>query len=248
MQALFLALILGQAPVPVPENTPWLSAEEHRRMKAYWPKEVPWGNELRFYSLAPRYQNLYTMNNGTFKGRDIDPLHHEFHPFIVSGGMADIDPATWRSIKGLDIPKGKKIEVWEENVDVRAFALVPRWRWRFPAGTIAYDVLFRVEEKGWSIFEVRTQTKTDTEWSDSDTWRPGPQGWKVSRDLTAENSPPGYRGAGASCVSCHNRPAEIVSVPGRIYLRSRWGDDGRFSWRPFRQDGQLDGRWPLVRK
>lgn len=249
MLSLVLAFSIAQSSDPI-ENTPWLTTKQHDIIKSYWPKNVPWSPTLKFYNLAPRYQNLYTMNNGTFKGRNIDPLHDEFHPFLVSGGMANIDSSTWRSIKGLDVPKGKKIEVYEELVDVRAFALVPRYAWRFPTGTIAYDSLWRVKDDHWSIFEVRTRTKNDQgEW-EGDTWRPGPKGknWKITRELTANNAPPGYKGATASCNSCHSRTAEIVSVPGRIYLRSRWGSDGVFSWRGFNEQGQLDYRWPIVRK
>ena len=209
------------------DSGPWLSRAESKRVEAIWPGVFP--PNLKFYALAPRYQNLYTMNGGSFKGRDIDPLHDEHHPFLVSGGMESM--SGWGSVKGLDVPEGKKIKVWEENTDVRAFALVPRYRWRFPEGTVAYDVLYTKN----GIFEIRTQKRTKAGWSTE----------IVHKD--ADVVPVGYTGLRQSCSSCHDHAAEVVSVPGRIYLRSRWGDDGRFSWRPFDESGSLDYRWPIER-
>ena len=211
---------------------PWLSSAEHQRIRSLWPVGVPWGQRLKFYTLAPRYQNLYTMNNGTFHGRNIDPLHHEQRTFTVSGGMTDVDASTWNSVKGLDIPAGKTIDVWEEYVDVLAYADVPRYRWSFPEGARAYDVLFNGTG---DIFEIRTRTKTE------DGWLPE----IVHRDKEA--APVGFRGA-SDCTACHSHTAEVVNVPGRIYRRVRWGDDSVWSWRPFGDDGLLDTRWPLRKK
>lgn len=211
------------------DDSPWLSSSETNKIKAIWPEKLQFPAGLKFYSLAPRYQNLYTMNNGSFKGRNIDPLHDEHHPFLVSGGMADL--TGWGSMKGLDIPYGKRIKVWEENTDVRAFSLVPRWRWRFPTGTVAYDVLYTKA----GIFEIRTQERTDDGWATK----------VLHRDKEAV--PSGYTGLQQSCASCHTQTASVVDVPGRIYRRVRWGDDGRFSWRPFDDSGRLDNRWPIER-
>ena len=212
------------------DDSPWLSRAESKRVEAIWPKALTFPTNLRFYKLEPRYQNMSTMNNGRTKVRTIDPLHDEFHPFLVSGGMHDM--TGWGSVKGLDIPTGKRIAVWEEDTDVRAFSLVPRWRWQFPQGTVAYDVLYTRN----GIFEIRTQERTARGWSTK----------VLHKD--AEAAPSGYTGLQQSCASCHDHAAEVVSVPGRIYMRARWGDDGRFSWRPFDESGNLDARWPIERR
>ena len=214
-------------------DSPWLSGGETAAIKAAWPKGVAFGKNLKFYSLAPRYQNLWTMDGGRFKGWRADPLDEEFrHELVVSGGMASLNASAWKSVKGLDIPEGKKIAVWKEDADVRAFALVPRWRWQFPVGTTAYDVLF----SGDSIFEIRTQTRSESEWETKITYR------------NKAAAPADYRVTVRACASCHNLASEIVDVPGRIYRHVVWGDDGRFSFRPFMEDGNLDLRWPLAAK
>lgn len=218
-----------QAATADDDDGPWLSREETAKIKAAWPKGVPFSKTLKFYSLAPRYQNLWTENNGTFHGWRADPLDDEFHPFLVSGGMANIDASKWKSVKGLDIPEGETISVWKESTDVRAFSLVPRWRWQFPEKTVAYDVLF----SGDDIFEIRTQERTA-------------DGWETNIPHKDKSlAPLGYTGAGV-CSSCHSSVGSIQPVPGRIYLRERWGSDGRFSWRPYKEDGTLDERWPIA--
>jgi hypothetical protein len=59
-------------------------------------------------------------------------------------------------------------------------------------------------------------------------------------------TPPRYAGAGMACNACHSRVGEIYDVPGRIYREARRGDDGRFSWHPFNDNGEVDTRWPLI--
>ena len=209
-----------------PVKEPW-NAELTAKIKEAWPIEWP-DPAPKFYSLSRKYQNLYTMNNGTFKGRNIDPLHNETLQF--SGGMDGLQQ--WGSGKGLMIPAGKKILVWEEDTNVRALALVPRHRWKFPVGRVAYDVLLGKAV----IFEIRNQTRTE-------------EGWET-KILYKEPkfAPVGYKGAGQACANCHNQPSQIVERPGEIYLMVRWGDDGRFSWRPFDDAGKLDSRWPISTK
>jgi len=216
-------------PQAADDSGPWLSRAETDRIKALWPSTLPFPIGLKFYRLAPRYQRLTTMNNGATKVRQILPLHDEHHPFVVSGGLDTVDASTWTSTKGLDIPAGAKIKVWQERTDVRAYDLVPRWRWRFPVGTVAYDVLSTPR----GVFELRTQERTE-------------DGWRTEilhKDLTF--APAGYNGLKVSCNACHAQAGNVVDVPGEIYRRVRWGDDGRYSWRPFREDGTLDKRWPL---
>ena len=219
---------------PTADDSPWLSRAESERIKKAWPKKLAFPKNLKFYDLAPRYQSLTTSGNGRNKHNTITPVDDfdgrlvDAH-LLVSGGMANIDRSTWHSVKGMDLPDDAKIRVWQEDSEVRAFALVPRFRWKFPQDTVAYDVLFA----GDSIFEIRTQTKSGDDWET-----------KVSYK-DASIAPNGYHGAGRACASCHNSAGEIVGVPGKIYLRVRWGDDGRFSWRPFDEAGKIDRRWPI---
>lgn len=205
------------------QESPWISKEETANIKARWPKNVPYG-KLRFYRLDPLYQEMYSMRSVPYN--DATPLKDHSANLAVSGGMDRVH-GPWRSVKGMDLPG--KIKVWKENADVRAFVLVPRWRWAFPEGTVAYDVLFNAE---WEIFEVRTQTKEQDEWRT-----------KVYKNLA--KVPQGYAGPGATCASCHSQAGKIVDVPGRIYRHTVWGEDGRFSWRPFDDSGAIDTRWPV---
>ena len=215
----------------IADDSPWLSRAESAKVKAAWPKNLKFPDGLKFYDLAPRYQNLWTENGGRFKGWRADELHYESEDLTVSGGMAYVDHSLWRSVKGLDIPVGKKIVVWKEDADVRAFAEVPRWRWQFPEGTVAYDVLLNRDGKH---FEIRTQTKKDSDW----------QTKVIHKDAGA--APAGYVGLNQSCASCHDQAyGQIVNVENRIYRRVRWGSDGRYSWRPFMEDGTIDARWPV---
>ena len=216
---------------PVGDGSPWLPKERQDSIRKAWPKSVPFPSGLRFYELPRRYQSLYTMNGGRSKFNDPTPLHDMSAEFRVSGGMEGIDESTWQSFKGLAL-NGKSIEVWQEDADVRAFSLVPRWRWRFPVGTVAVDALFHQA----TAFTIRTATRTETGWTTK----------VIHNDAAA--APAKYHGLNRSCASCHDLPAQIVEVPGRIYLHSVWGDDGRYSWRPFREDGTLDRRWPITEK
>ena len=213
--------------LPVGDDNPWFTKEETAKIKSVWPASVPWPDSLKFYSLPRRYQQMYTMNNGRSKFNVPAKLEDHSATLEVSGGMERIPAHQWKSVKGLALTG--KIKVWQEDVNVRAYALVPMWRWTFPQGTVAYDVLFNEDGE---IFEARTQTKDDDRWAT-----------KVYKELAA--APTGYSGAGKACASCHNQTAQIVGVPGRIYLHATWGDDSRFSWRPYNENGNLDRRWPL---
>jgi hypothetical protein len=244
------------------------------------PAGVPTGKNLKFYSCEPVYQKMYTMNNGRSKFNDITPFQ-DSDPWRVSGGMHHIDSKEWRNVTGLDLPSGAKIEYWQEDTDVRAFSLVPKWRWSYPKGTIAYDVLIRIKDGKEHIFEVRTQEKREDDWDEGTTYRPEAsldkaERWTYAWGFPSEGleasaityttkinpkskfiptrklaidegdfTPPKYVGAGMSCNSCHSRVGQLYSVPGQIYLESRRGDDGRFSWHPFSSSGGIDHRWPI---
>lgn len=217
---------------PIADDSPWLSRAESAAVKQAWPKSLAFPASLKFYSLPARYQRLYTMNNGAFKGRDIVDLHDQSAAMAHSGGMEGI--TGWRSVKGLAIPGDKRISVWEEDTDVRAFALVPRWRWSFPSGTVAFDVLLNDAGKP---FEIRTAEKTDDgEWAMRVAFR------------DKDQSPKGYAGINRSCRDCHSQPGAVMDVPGQIYRHVMWGSDQRFSWRPYTDSNTLDMRWPIERK
>src|SRR6185437_2276010 len=203
---------------------PWLPQAEQERLAKLLPKEVKLGRGW-FYQLAPRYQNLFTMNSIPYM--QVDTLHDEHPEMTVSGGMLG---HSFKSVKRIEVPQGKKIVVWKQSVDVRAFAPTPLIRWSFPEGTRALDILLNNDGQ---VFEVRQQVKGDSDWETSIPFR----------DKT--KFPVGYNGLERSCASCHSTTATIHDVPGRIYRRVRWGDDGRFSWRPFDESGNIDHRWPI---
>src|SRR5580765_2335013 len=124
------------------DNGPWLPKADQKKLLALMPKGVPVGKNLQFYKCDPVYQTMYTMNNGRSKFNDITPVD-DVDPWRVSGGMHHVDKKDWRNVTGLDLPGD--IVYWQEDTDVRAFSLVPKWRWQFPKGTLAYDVLLRIK-------------------------------------------------------------------------------------------------------
>ena len=195
MKPLALVLLLIVASVSLAQ-APWLSEEETAKVKKAWPPfwEAEWPPNLKLYSLSRKYQRLYTMNNGRFKGRDMVELEDTSLKFAHSGGLKDF--VGWTSVKGLALPKDKKILVWMENTDVRAFALVPRWRWSFPEGTVAVDALFNSDGK---IFEIRSQTKGKKDWTSKVVYK------------NPNNFPAGYKGLKQSCASCHDNAGRTRS-------------------------------------
>lgn len=222
----------SKEPWPIVDgSSPWLPVREQERIRSLLPKSLKVGN-LKFYSLPRRYQNLFTMSGGS-RRFNVPTSFDEGWPadLRVSGGMAGLNG--WESYKGIDLPADAKISVWKESTDVRAFSFVDRWRWRFPEGTVAYDVLVGPNGK---VFEVRTRGKEGGIWYTSTVYK------------DSESSPVGFHGAGQACASCHNRASQLTTVPGRIYLHAIWGDDNIFSWRPFGESGAIDNRWPIERK
>jgi hypothetical protein len=230
-----------------------------------------------FYKLPQRFQKLYTMNGGR-PYRDILPVVSEEHPWHVSGGMHHVKRSDWRNATGLAIPDGAAIDLWEEWQDVGAFGPVPKVRWRFPEGTVAYDVLFKVDGNHEHVFEVRTSTKQAEGWDAGTTYRPEPEmvgeenGWTwgfPQHGLEADASV----FAGRFVARPKFRESRKVVVDNGLftpqgylgagmsclachrkvgeltgYAQGRRGDDGRFSWHPFDNAGKIDGRWPIVRK
>lgn len=201
------------------------------RAEINWPKAVPLAPTAKFYSFERKYQKMYTMNNGTYKGNDLSALNEQPEGLTHSGGL----PSNWKSTKALAIPQGKHIRVWQENEDVRAFSLVPRNRWSFPVGTVAYDVLSDAKGK---VQEVRVSTKEADGWDHGDVWREVDGKWQISRSPLLNQS----------CASCHKFAGGLADVPGRIYRAAIWGDDGRFSFRPYGDSGWFDKDWPIASK
>jgi hypothetical protein len=112
---------------------------------------------------------MYTMNNGRSKFNVITP-YDPGTPWRDSGGLHHVDRKEWRNVTGLDLPG--PITLWQEDTDVRAFSLVPKWRWSFPKGTLAYDVLLRVKDGKEHIFEVRVHEKFEDDWDEGTIYRP----------------------------------------------------------------------------
>lgn len=164
------------SPVGEESSGPWLAAAEQKRLRKLLRElDVPASDRLKFYKTEPVFQKMYTMNNGRSKFNDITPSE-DAHPWQVSGGMHHVDKTKWRNVTGLDLPS--RIIYWQEDTDVRAFSLVPKWRWKFPTGTMAYDVLIRCQDgEDKNIFEVRVHEKRETDWDDGTVYRP-----KVSVD------------------------------------------------------------------
>jgi hypothetical protein len=277
--ALFFAL--SASAFAQDDEGPWLHKADQKKLLALMPEGVPIGKNLKFYKLRQVYQKMYTMNNGRSKFNDITPFT-DVDPWRASGGMHHVDRKEWRNVTGLDLPG--KIAYWQEDTDVRAFALVPKWRWQFPTGTLAYDVLLRVKDGKEHIFEVRVHEKRESDWDEGTIYRPKASTDKAERntwswefssvDLKASSvtyttkidrkakfvptrtvviddgdfTPPNYVGTGMSCNTCHSRVGELYDVPGQIYREARRGDDGRFSWHPFGESGEIDQRWPLSAK
>lgn len=148
---------------------PWLPKADQAKLLTLMPEGVPIGKNLKFYKSEPVYQKMYTMNNGRSKFNDVTPID-DVNPWRVSGGMHHVDRKEWRNVTGLDLPG--PIVYWQEDTDVRAFSLVPKWRWQFPTGTVAYDVLLRVKDGKEHIFEVRVHEKREEDWDEGTTYRP----------------------------------------------------------------------------
>ncbi len=215
------------AAVTAEVSAPWLPVREQERIRRLLPLSVT-GRPL-FYNIPRRYQAMHTEDNGRSRYNIPTPPDGDWpSDLILSGGLQNVHG--WKSYKALDIPDGKKVLVWKEDTDVRAFSLVPMWKWQFPVGTRAYDVLVNDNDE---VFEARTQVLgEDNDWQT-----------KVYR---GEGAPPaGYnKDAMPACASCHNRAGMRIGSRS-IYLHAIWGYHGRFSWRPFDESGELDARWPV---
>jgi hypothetical protein len=279
--------VLGQAP--------WLPETEQEKMRKMLPEGVPFSKEAKFYKLRQVFQAIYGLDSGqgVRPQRDISPVddNKAEHPWKVSGGMHFVDSKEWRNATALDLGEGK-IETWLQEVDAGAHVLVPKRFWRFPQGTLAYDVLIRKwplgEEK---VFEVRVHERLKDGWGNAKTFRPDVEAkgeakhwqWQFNPTLVFANLtesrvnikaevnvihvppilgdvkfvdrrevlndsyliPKDYAGAGTSCTSCHSKNLAGQRTGYGTAVR---GGDGRFTWHPWDEQGNLDQRWPLVAK
>src|ERR1051325_1644841 len=203
------------------DEGPWLPKAEQKKVLALMPKGVPIGKNLKFYKLPAVYQNMYTMNNGRSKFNDITPIE-DVDPWRVSGGLHHVDAKEWRNVTGLDL--SGKIEYWQEDTHVRAFSLVPKWRWQFPKGTLAYDVLLRVKDGKEHIFEVRVHEKREEDWDEGTIYRP-----KVSTEKADKNrwtwdfDSVGLKMSSITYTAKINRKAQFVPTRALVI------DDGDFT-------------------
>ena len=126
------------------------------------------------------------------------------------------------------------VQVWQERTQTVAGGLLPKWRWRFPVGTVFVDVL----TSDGKVFEVRQREKKSDGWASSTLYR------------SERYKPVGYKGPGKACAECHDKAG--ASLQYGITVR---GDDGVFSWSPF-VEGKIDVEesltlrtdWPIERR
>jgi len=171
---------------------------------------------MRFYRKARLVQRLSILN-----GRDHNELvdvgqddtlfnrvnPNRIFPWAVSGGMHDL--TGWRSDVAVYLPG--PVETFTRRVEAGARRALPRTSWAFPDGTVFADVLST--DKG--VFEIRTRTKRDGNWSNKVAYR------------NAEHVPAGYTGARKACNECHDHAGENLHYGTAIR-----GDDETFSWSP----------------
>jgi hypothetical protein len=262
-------------------QSPWATKEDQEWIRKHMPKGVPLSERAKVFRLPQVYQSLIVLNNRPTN--TVEAVSGQVDPWRVSGGMHLADPKDWRNVTLLDLPDGGKIKMWLEQTDAGALYPVPKWRWAFPKGTLAYDVLLRTKNPLHRVFEVRISERGDKTWETGRVFRPDVEPpdvepvtkkWMIVSDLvegrvTIEGKgayratdsipadvsfaerlsvlsdrgglvPENYFGAGASCSSCHRHAGKRTG-----YGQAIRGDDGRFSWHPFNENGQIDTRWPV---
>ena len=150
-------------------QAPWLPEAEQAALRALLPEGVPIPSTLKFYRLLQVYQSLYFLNG--HEQRDIVPATDQKDPWRVSGGMHWTPAVQWRNATGLALPAGSRIQVYGEYVDAGAPGPVQKIMWRFPTGTVAYDVLIR-RGSPERVFEVRTHARLKSGWGNAQKYRP----------------------------------------------------------------------------
>lgn len=166
----FSVIILALVFTPAGAQEPWLVQEKQKAILDMMPEGVPVSPRLKFYKLPQVYQSLYVLND--HEQRDINPVRKHIDPWVFSGGMHFVATDEWRNATALDLPEQTAIQVWSHRVDAGAPFPVTRIFWRFPVGTVAYDVLIRKGDPE-RVFEVRTHERLKDGWGNAKTYRPG---------------------------------------------------------------------------
>ena len=223
MRTILMLALLLMGPAAARSQAPWLPESEQAELRKLIPQGVPFSENAKFYRLPQKFQSLYFLNG--HQQRDILPVTIAQDPWRVSGGMHWADRRDWRNIVAMDIPKGKKISIWQRSVDAGAPGPVHKWEWAFPAGTLAYDVLIRTGRPPHRVFEVRVHERLDKGWDHGTTYRPAVElpadeprrhtwGFATAVDGTVGTGPLNIRGA-ASWRVVEPIPANTPFEPRR---------------------------------
>ncbi len=173
----------GPADPPRKLNDPYLPALDQARLRSLWGyTDVPFPDGLRFYDLPQVYQHTVILNDkpyhsATSIGAAEDNVNTRF-PWDGPGGLHDSPKHQWRKASALFVPG--EIEVWRAAYThsitgkLLATAAQPliRWRWSYPPGTIAADMLLRTDRGREWPFEIRIREKGPDGWDDGVAYRP----------------------------------------------------------------------------
>jgi len=196
----------------------YLSKAEQDKWLQLWPKEVPIPNGIRAYRKEPAF-TVIKLDDPEKKVRlsvrEFLPSINRQHPWVVPGGLANVDPRTYRSVTLIVLPD-----------DVKYYK--SKGEWEFPEGTTLFDLLVSIKNQFQSgrlietgkTFELRQRKFIGGSWKSH-----------TAFEDEAER-PPGYTGLDQRCHSCHN-------LTGNDGLRGR--NTTVFSWHPF--SPKLDGTW-----
>ena len=196
----------------------YLSKAEQDKWLQLWPKEVPIPNGIRAYRKEPAF-TVIKLDDPEKKVRlsvrEFLPSINRQHPWVVPGGLANVDPRTYRSVTLIVLPD-----------DVKYYK--SKGEWEFPEGTTLFDLLVSIKNQFQSgrlietgkTFELRQRKFIGGSWKSHTAFE------------DESERPPGYTGLDQRCHSCHN-------LTGNDGLRGR--NTTVFSWHPF--SPKADGTW-----
>jgi len=173
MRSLLSAFLILASTLSAVAQAPWAPEADQAAVRKLLPEGVPFSDTARVYKLPQMFQSRYSIvNQGpVLEVLPVDDRKAE-HPWKLSGGMHFVPTDQWRNITALDLG-GKKILTWREDQDAGAPVLVPKRLWKFPEGTLAYDILIRrwpLDEE--RVFEVRIHERLRDGWGNARTFRP----------------------------------------------------------------------------